>query len=183
MVSPGRSVVSGGIATPVCRAWYRSAASWLTSASVRVVRGPSALMISNLEQWSAGRTGGPGSRGWVPRAPGRSAGRSGGVHAELPQAVAVLGGPGGAVHPDVAAGAGDVERLVAAGAGRGGVDRGPVRPVGGRLDLERGRVSGLPVQHDLADGLARSQVDFEPLGVREAARPPGAEVAVGGRRG
>src|SRR6201996_1377454 len=50
MVSPGRSSVSGGIATRVCRAWYRSAASWLTSASVRVVGGPSALMGSNLEQ-------------------------------------------------------------------------------------------------------------------------------------
>src|ERR1700735_1950047 len=50
MVSPGRSSVSGGIATPVCRAWYRSAASLLTSASVRVVGGAASLMGSNLEQ-------------------------------------------------------------------------------------------------------------------------------------
>src|SRR6202012_5353963 len=63
------------------------------------------------------------------------------------------GGRDRAVHPDVAVRGGDVERLVAAGPRGGGVDRGPVRVVVGRLDLERGRVGGLPVQHHLADGL------------------------------
>src|SRR5258707_484079 len=95
---------------------------------------------------------------------------------ELPQRVPVLGGPGGAVHPDVAAGAGDVEGLGAAGAGGGGVDGGPVRAVGGGLDLEGPGVGGFPVQRDLADGLGRAEVDFEPLRVGERAGPPGAGV-------
>ena len=106
------------------------------------------------------------------------------VDLELPQAVAVLGGPGGAVHPDVAAGAGDVQGLGAAGAGGGGVDRGPVRAVGGRLDLERRRVRRLPLQHHLADRRGRAEVHLEPLRVAERAGPAGAGVAVhGGGRG
>src|SRR5215208_2310763 len=42
-----------------------------------------------------------------------------------PQRGAVAGGPLGAVHPDVPAGAGGRERLGAAGPGGGGVERGP----------------------------------------------------------
>src|SRR3984893_9809683 len=103
---------------------------------------------------------------------------------EFPEGVAVLGGAGGAVHADVAAGAGDVEGLVAAGAGGGGVDGCPVGVVGGHLDLERGGVGGFPVEADLADALGRAEVDFEPLRVGERRRPAGAGVAVGGvRRG
>src|SRR6202020_9959 len=141
MVSPGRSSVSGGIATPVCRAWYRSAASLLTSASLRVVCGASALLISNLQhrppkvpghsqqlRQTVRLAGSPGRPGCVwppetllkkeirPREAGpRGLIPSGDVHAELPQAVAVLRGPGGAVHPDIAPGSGDVQRLVTAG--------------------------------------------------------------------
>ena len=69
-------------------------------------------------------------------------------HSETPYPVALAV----RVHPQVAAGAADVERLGAAGAGGGGVDVGPGRRVGRDLDLERGRVRGLPVQHHLADG-------------------------------
>ena len=100
------------------------------------------------------------------------------VHAEFPQGVPVLGGPGRAVHPDVAAAAGDVQRLVAAGPGGGGVDGGPGRAVGRRLDLERGGVGGLPVQGDLADGLDRAEIDLQPLRVGERAGPAGTGVAV-----
>src|ERR1700759_624322 len=192
MVSPGRSSVSGGIATPLCLAWYRSAASLLTSASPSVtcwvVCGASALMISNLEQlppkvpghsqqlrrtdWRAGSPGRPG-RVWPPETllkkeiRPRGAGPrglipSGGVHAKLPQAVAVLRGPGGAVHPDVSPGSGDVQRLVTAVPTGGRVHGGPGRAVGGRLELECGRVSGLPVQDDLADRLGGAEIDLEP---------------------
>ena len=68
-----------------------------------------------------------------------------------PTASSRTGWPARAVHPDVAAGAGDVQGLGAAGPGRGGVDRRPGRAVGRGLDLERRGVGGLPVQHDLAD--------------------------------
>ncbi len=111
----------------------------------------------------------------------RAAGRR--VDAELPQRVAVRGGPRGPVHPDVPAGAVDRQGLGAAGAGGSGVDRGPRGAVGRGLDLERGRVGGLPVQGDFADRLARTEVDLEPLRVGERARPPGSRVAVDGRRG
>ena len=99
-------------------------------------------------------------------------------HLEFPQRVPVLGCPGCAVHADVAAGAGDVEGLGAAGPAGGGVDGGPVGAVRRGLDLERGRVGVFPVERDLADGLAGAEVHFEPLGVGERAGPAGAEVAV-----
>src|SRR6185437_10350752 len=96
-------------------------------------------------------------------------GASGGVDLELPQGVAVLGAAGGAVHADVPPGAGDRQGLGAAGAGGGGVDGGPGRVVGRRLDLEGLAVGGLPLQGDLADGLAAAQVHLEPLRVGEGA--------------
>ncbi len=103
-----------------------------------------------------------------------------------PTASSRRGGPGRAVHPDVAAGAVDAQGLGAAGAAGGGVDRGPVAAVGRGLDLERAGVGRLPVQGHLADGLGRAQVDLEPLRVAERAGPAGAGVAVdrvGGRVG
>ena len=124
-----------------------------------------------------GRGGRRGRRGGC-----RARRRAGGVHPELPQRVAVRGGAGGAVHPDVAAGPGDRQGLGAAGAGGGRVDRGPVRPVGRDLDLERGRVGRLPVQRHLADRLAGAEVDLQPLRVGEGAGPAGAGVAVHRRR-
>ena len=71
------------------------------------------------------------------------------VDLELPERVAVLRRPGGAVHPDVAAGAGDVQGLRAAGAGRGRVDRGPggARPLtsgSGRRSRTRPPTAGRP---------------------------------------
>jgi len=113
-----------------------------------------------------------------PAAGAGAATAAGAVHTELPQRVAVASGPGRAVHADVAPGPGHAQRLGAAGAGRGGVDRGPVGPVGGGLDLERGRVRRLPVQRDLADRLAGTEVDFQPLRVGERARPAGPGVTV-----
>ena len=121
---------------------------------------------------SRGKAAGPGDRG-------NSRGR---VDLEFPEGVAVLGGAGGAVHADVAAGAGDVEGLVAAGAGGGGVDGCPVGVVGGYLDLEGGGVGGLPVEADLADALGRAEVDFEPLRVGERRGPSRSRVAVDRRR-
>ena len=102
------------------------------------------------------------------------------VDLELPERVAVLRRAGRAVHADVAAGAGDVQRLGAAGAGGGGVDRGPGRAVVRGLDLERGGVGRLPLQDDLVDGRGRAEVHLEPLRVAERAGPAGAGVAVGG---
>ena len=71
---------------------------------------------------------------------------------ELPQRVAVAGGPDGAVHPHVAAGAGDVERLRAAGAGGGRVDGGPRSVPLAEIWIWNARAyARLPLQHDLAD--------------------------------
>src|SRR3569833_1226280 len=66
----------------------------------------------------------------------RRRGRPGGAHRELPQRVAVRGGPYGAGHPHVPAGAGGDEGLLAPGAGRGAVDGRPAAGAAGRdLDL------------------------------------------------
>ncbi|EGJ79048.1 putative beta-1,3-glucanase [Streptomyces sp. Tu6071] len=113
----------------------------------------------------------------------RAARATGRVDLELPERVAVLGGALGAEDADVAARAGDVERLVAAGAVGGGADRRPLLAVGRDLDLVALGVGGFPAQHDLADRRAAAQVDLEPLVVAELAGPAGAVVAVDGGRG
>src|SRR5262249_9999109 len=64
-------------------------------------------------------------------------------------------------------------------AGGGGEDGGPGGVVGGGLDLEGLAVGGLPLQGDLADGLAAAQVDLDPLRVGERAGPAGPGVPVG----
>src|SRR6202012_4646374 len=79
----------------------------------------------------------------------RGGGQPGDV--ELEDRVAELGAARRAVHADVALGRGNGERLASAGAGGGGVDRGPGRVVDGHLDLERRGVRGLPEDADLAD--------------------------------
>ena len=103
---------------------------------------------------SVGSTGvrtAAGARRWAAGG-GLSAGAgAAGEDPELPERVAVAGAPGGAVHPDVAAGAGDVQRLGAAGAGGGRVDGRPGGAVGRGLDLEGLAVGALPLQRDLAD--------------------------------
>ena len=102
------------------------------------------------------------------------------VDVELEDRVAPLGGAGGGVHPDVAGGRGDGERLVPAGACGRGVDRGPGRVVVGHLDRERRSVRGLPLNAHAADLLRRTEVDIQPLRVAGRAGPAGAGVAVGG---
>ena len=102
------------------------------------------------------------------------------VDVELEDRVAELGRPRRAVHADVAGGHGDGERLVPAGAGRRGVDRGPGRVVVGHLDLERRGVRGLPEDAHAADLLLGTEVDLQPLRVAGRAGPAGAGVAVGG---
>src|SRR6202011_4697538 len=98
---------------------------------------------------------------------------AGAVDLELPQRVAPHRAADGAVHADVPAAAGDVQRLGTADAGRGRVDRGPRRRVVRGLDLERLAVGGLPVQDDLADGLHRAEVHLDPLRVGELRGPAG----------
>ena len=105
------------------------------------------------------------------------------VDGELPQRVAVGGVARGPVHPDVPAGAGDVQRLGPAGAGGGRVDRSSTWSRRRRLDLVRLARRGLPVQHHLADGLGAAQVHLEPLRVRERRGPAGPGVPVHGGRG
>ena len=102
-----------------------------------------------------------------------------GAHGELPQRVAVRRGPGGAVHPHVAAGAGDVERLRAAGAGRGAVDGGPGRcrwPETWIWNARAYAASQVSTTWQIAG--ERAEVDLDPLRVAERARPAGAGVAV-----
>src|SRR6202034_3657121 len=84
------------------------------------------------------------------------------VDVELEDRVTELGGADRAVHADIAGGRGDRERLLAAGAGGRGVDRGPGRVVGGHLDLERGGVRGLPQQAHAADLRRGTEVDLQP---------------------
>src|SRR5712691_4201773 len=132
--------------------------------------------------------GGRRRRWLVQRGVGGAAGPAaaccGGEGLQLPQGVAVRGGPRRPVHADVAAGAGQAgQRLGAAGARRGRVDGRPGRVVGGRLDLERGRVGRLPVQGHPAERLGGAEVNLQPLRVSERARPPGTGVPVRGRRG
>ena len=105
------------------------------------------------------------------------------AHDDLPERVAVRRRPLGHVDAQVTPGAADVERLGAAGAGRGAVDGGPAGSVGGELDLERPGVRRLPGQHDLADLLGGAEVDLDPLWITERARPAGAGVAVDRVRG
>ena len=116
-------------------------------------------------------------------ASGSAGGAGRAVDLELPQRVPVLGRPRGAVHPHVPAAAGDVVGLVAAGTAGDALEHCPVGAVAGRLQLERGRVRGLPVQLDLGDRGDLAEVDLEPLRVGERARPAGTgRVAVDGRR-
>ncbi len=74
---------------------------------------------------AAGRDGRPGGRRGGCRGRGRGRWRGGAAaeDLELPERVAVAGGRWGAVHPDVPAGAGDGQRLGAAGRRGGRVDR------------------------------------------------------------
>ena len=102
------------------------------------------------------------------------------VDRELPQRVAVGGGPGGAVHPDVPAGAGHRQIVRTAVTGGGRVDVRPGGAVGRGLDLVRPPVRGLPVQRHVAMLYDWPEVDLEPLRVGERARPAGTGVAVGG---
>src|SRR6185437_1009439 len=102
------------------------------------------------------------------------------VDLELPERIAVLGGPLRAVDAHVPAGAGHVEGLHATGTGGRAVDGRPGTAVGRRLDLEGLRVRRLPVEHDLGNGRGDAEVDLQPLRIAERAGPAGAGVAVGG---
>ena len=110
-------------------------------------------------------------------------GAGGAEDLELPEGVAVGGGAGGAEDADVPSAAGHGQRLRAAGAGRRRVDVGPGVRVGGDLDAEAGRVGGLPLEADAAEGGGGAEVDLDPLRVGEGAGPAGAGVAVHGRGG
>src|SRR5882762_3018063 len=104
------------------------------------------------------------------------------VDREFPQRIAVRGGPGGPVHPDVAAGTGYREVVDAAVTGGGRVDRRPRCTVRRGLDLIRPAVRGLPVQGRVTDVVRLSEGGQQPLWIAERAAPSGAGVAVGGVR-
>src|SRR6185503_12622165 len=74
-------------------------------------------------------------------------------------------------------------RLGAAGGGGGAVDGGPGGAIARGLELVRGGVRGLPLQHHLTNGLGRAEVDAEPLWIAGGAGPAGAGVAVDRRAG
>src|SRR5690349_5652550 len=95
-----------------------------------------------------------------------------GIDTEFVERVAVGGPPLGPVHPDVAAGAVDVEVVHAAGAGGGAVDRGPVGPVVGGLDLVGLPVGGLPPELHVLERGRLPQVDLNPLRIAPVTRPP-----------
>src|SRR5204862_479012 len=83
---------------------------------------------------------------------------------DLPDRVAVLAGAAGAVHAEVAAGAGQARVVIrAAVAVRHRLDRRPVVSIVRSLELVVLAVRALPVDHDARDRLLRAHVDANPL--------------------
>lgn len=106
-------------------------------------------------------------------------GSAGGAeHLELPDGVAPLRRPVDALQTYVPALAGDRERVGAAVSAGDRAQVGPGAAVGRGLDLVVLAVGRLPVDDDLADRGAGSEVDLQPLVVGGRRGPPGAGVAV-----
>ena len=85
-------------------------------------------IAKNNINFKKGRRGTPAAAGAAAAGPPAATARA--EDLELPDRVAVAGGPSSPVHPYVAAGACDVQRLRSAGARRRRVDRVPGRTVG-----------------------------------------------------